>query len=111
MIRKYDPHIPASMPELRDRMTFMLLMSPKFIDNTGYFPEQNLDNSFYGLNEGLNRLRHRLGEELYQRLMKMSDEARVCFEADPEDKTGETRKGKSLILDMEELIRARASKP
>ena len=41
----------------------------------------------------------------------MSDEARVCFEADPEDKTGETRKGKSLILDMEELIRARASKP
>jgi hypothetical protein len=110
MARKYRRFIPQTLSELLDRMSFMLLYSPTFEDDTGYFPEQNLDNSFDSLNEGLSRLRRRLGEELYQKLAQMSDQARSCFEADPEDTTGETRKGKRLILAMEALIEARAVK-
>ena len=39
--------------------------------------------------------------------MALSDEMRACFEADPEDRTGETRKGQSLALDMRDVIVAR----
>jgi hypothetical protein len=48
-----------------------------------------------------------LGDELYRKLATMSDEIRACFEADPEETTGETRKGKDLLYDMEDLIKAK----
>jgi hypothetical protein len=107
MALKYRPHIPTSFGDLLDKMTFMLLCSPTFIDNSGYFPGQNVETSFYALNEGLRRLRPQLGEELFQRLMAMSDQMRAYFEADPEQTTGQARKGKDLVYDMEELIKAR----
>jgi hypothetical protein len=44
---------------------------------------------------------------LFQKLMAMSDQMRAYFEADPEEKTGEARKGKDLVYDMEELVEAR----
>ncbi len=100
-------HIPSSFGKLLDTMTFMLLCSPKFVDRTGYLPWQNLETSFYRFNEGLRRLRPQLGEALYQKLTAMSDQMRAYFEADPDEKTGETRKGKDLVYDMEELIKAR----
>jgi hypothetical protein len=37
----------------------------------------------------------------------MSDQIRAYFEADPDEKTGETRKGKDLVYDMEDLVKAR----
>jgi hypothetical protein len=109
--RPYRPHIDKSLGELLDTMTFMLLRSPKFRDQSGYFPEMNLDNSFYGLNESLRRLQPQpqLGDELYAKLAGMSDQMRAYFEADPDQTTGETRKGKDLVYDMEELIKARAA--
>jgi hypothetical protein len=107
MVRKYRPHIPESLGELMDQFTSMLLESPTFLDKSGYFPEQNLENSVGALTEGLGRLRPELGDDLYRKLVAMSDQMRDCFEADPEDKTGETRKGKRLVLEMEKLVEAR----
>lgn len=52
-------------------------------------------------------LRGQLGDELYRKLTTMSDESRACFEADPEEVTGETRKGQALLYEMEDLIRAK----
>ena len=40
--------------------------------------------------------RGKLGEALYLKLSAMSDRMRALFEADPEDKTGETRKGRAI---------------
>jgi len=37
----------------------------------------------------------------------MSDEMRAFFEADPEDKTDDSIKGRQILLDMEELITKR----
>ena len=90
-----------------DKLTVMLLCSPRFIDTSGYFPEQNLQTRVDALDQGLGRLRAKLGEDLYRKLTEMSDQMRACFEADPEDNTGETRKGKRLVLEMEDLVEAR----
>jgi hypothetical protein len=83
----------------------MLLSAPKFIDKTGYFPYRNLDYVFRQLHEGLSHNRRTLGEERYQDLMRMSDETRALFEADPEDKTGDTLKGCKIIHEMEDILK------
>jgi hypothetical protein len=89
-------------------LTVILLCSPRFEDPTGGFqPWHSLELRFYTLNEGLQDLRGQLGEELYQKLSAMSDQIRAYFEADPDEKTGETRKGKDLVYDMEDLVKAR----
>ncbi len=83
----------------------MLSSAPKFLDKTGYFPYQNLDYVFRQLNEGLSVNRPTLGDERYHELVRMSDRMRSLFEADPEDKTGETLKGCKIIHDMEDILR------
>jgi len=88
----------------------MMLDSPTFIDKTGYFPGRNLEIAFYELNEGLKLLRRRLGEERYLRLRAMSDRMRAHFEADPDDKTGDSLKGREIIHEMEDLLKLRAGK-
>jgi hypothetical protein len=37
--------------------------------------------------------------------MRMSDQMRALFEADPEDKTGDTLKGCKIIHAMEDILR------
>jgi hypothetical protein len=97
MVRPYKPHIPKGVSEIMDQLGFMMLKSPTFIDKTGYFPDRNLETVFYALNEGLRLMRGKLGEERYVKLMEMSDRMRAHFEADPEDKTDETLKGRAII--------------
>jgi hypothetical protein len=84
----------------------MMLGSPTFIDKTGYFSEQNIETEFFALNEGLKAMRKRFGEQNYQRLAELSARMRAHFEADPEDKTGETSKGRQCIVEMESILHA-----
>ena len=98
-------HVAQNIPELLDLTTSMLLGAPKFLDKTGYFPYMNLDYVFRELYKGLDHNRQTLGEERYQELMRMSDRMRACFEADPEDKTGETLKGCKIIHEMEGILK------
>jgi hypothetical protein len=83
----------------------MLVSAPKFLDKTGWLPFLNLDYVFQQLDEGLSHNRRTLGEERYHELMRMSDRMRALFEADPEDKTGETMKGCKIIHEMEDMLR------
>jgi len=83
----------------------MMLLFPTFKDLTGYFPGRNIDNTFYELNEGLKLLQPKLGEELYLKLRGMSDRMRAHFEADPECKTGDARKGRDLLLEMMDQLK------
>ena len=89
----------------------MLLASPKFEPDLAYFPYVTIDTEFEALEAGINLLRPQLGEELYSNLIDMSSQAKQLFEADPDDKTGDTKKGQEIILAMldmvEELIRVR----
>ena len=92
------------MGEVIEMLGMMMLSSPTFMDKSGYFPEQNLDTVFQALNEGLRLIKGKLGEERYRTLTDMSDRMRALFEADPDDKTGETRAGQMLILEMEDIL-------
>ena len=82
----------------------MLSSAPNFKDKTGYLPFLNLDYVFRQLSEGLSHNRSTLREERYHELVGMSDQMRAYFEADPEDKTGETAKGCKIILEMEDIL-------
>lgn len=104
MPRPYSPYIPQGKSELMDKLAFIMLSSPTFVDETGYFPDRSIDTTFFALNEGLRLIRKRLGEEKYAALVDLSARMRAHFEADPEDETGETIKGRELIHDMEDLL-------
>ena len=97
--------VPKNALEILEILSSMLVSAPKFLDKTGYFPYRNLDYVFRQLNEGLNFNRLTLGEARYQELTGMSDRMRALFEADPEDKTGETAMGCKIILEMEDIVR------
>ncbi len=98
-------YVPQNVLDLSDFLTSMLLSAPKFLDKTGYFPYQNLDYVFLQLNEALNHNRATLGEERYHELVRMSDRMRALFEADPEDKTGQTLEGCKIIHEMEDILK------
>lgn len=98
-------HVAQNIQELLELLTSMLLSSPKFTDKTGYMPFLNLDYVFRELHEGLASNRQTLGEERYHELIRLSDRMRTHFEADPENKTGETRQGRDIIHDMEDILR------
>jgi hypothetical protein len=110
---KYEGYIPEEETELYDKLGAMLLSSPKFVGDPVYFPYLTIHTEFKTLDAGINLLRPQLGEELHSNLITMSAEAKRLFEADPDDKTGDTEKGQKIILDMldlvEELIRQRDS--
>jgi hypothetical protein len=101
---QYKPYIPQDVGEVMDQLGSMMLDSPRFIDSTGYLPGQNIDTAFLELNEGLQMIRGELGEELYLKLREMSDRMRAHFEADPENKTDETLKGRAIISQMMNVI-------
>ena len=91
--------------EIMDQLGFMMLKSPKFIDKTGYFPQQNIDTVFLQLNEGLQLIRGKLGEDLYLKLMNMSDQMRAHFEADLGDARIEAPQLHAQCLDERDVQR------
>lgn len=98
-------HVPQNVPDLLDLLASMLLSAPKFKDKTGYLPFLNLDFVFRELHAGLSHNRQTLGEQRYDQLIQMSDRMRALFEADPDDKTGETLQGCKVIHEMEDILR------
>ncbi len=88
-----------------DMLGSMMLSSPTFEDDSGYFPEQNINTVFFSLNEGLKMVRKKLGEDRYSALLSLSDQMRIHFEADAEDKSGDTLAGRELILEMEDILK------
>lgn len=84
----------------------MVLAAPTFIDKSGYFPGQTIEKVFFGLNESLKRIRNKVGDERYLQLADISCRMRAHFEADPENKTDDTIKGRELIEDMRDLLKA-----
>ena len=98
-------YVPENIQELLEFVVSMQLSAPKFFDRTGYFPFLNLDYVFQQLRQGLALNRQTLGEERYNELTRMSDQMRALFEADPEDKTGETLEGCKVIHKMEDILR------
>jgi hypothetical protein len=101
-------YIPETVGDVDDLIGSMLLGSPKFIDRTGYLPHLNLETTFRQLDEGLQRVKAELGADLFQKLAAMSEQMRPLFEADPDEETGQAREGQKILLEMSDLVEARA---
>jgi hypothetical protein len=110
MFPPYRPYVPKDINEIKDFLSRMMLSSPTFVDKTGYFPGRNLETTFSELDAGLRLNRNDLGEERYLKLMEMSARMRAHFEADPEDKTDDSLKGRAIILEMRDLLKQKARK-
>jgi hypothetical protein len=106
MFRNYRPYIPKAVGELIDLFGSVVLSAPTFEDTTGYFPGKNIDTEFLAMYEGLKNVKSKIGEDNYQALLAMTGQMRAYFDADPEDKTGDTTKGMQLALDMIEILEA-----
>ena len=105
MYRNPDPYIPRSTEEIRDFLSSMMLNAPTFVDPTGFFYERNLESEFFALSEGLESIRSGIGDESYFKLAELTSRMRAHFEADPEDKTGETTQGRECIREMLAILR------
>jgi hypothetical protein len=110
-MRPSKPYVPKDIGEIMDLLGRMTVKSPTFVDKRGRFPDDNIDTVFRELNDGLGVVRAKLGEERYLKLREMSDRMRAHFEADPEDATGDSVKGRDIIFEMEDLLMQRARKP
>ena len=106
---QHKPYVPQSIGELLDCLAHIMLNSPTFKDETGYLPRENIDTTFFSLNEGLLAVRKKLGDERYATLRALSDKMRALFEADPDDKTGDTHAGRMLIHEMRDILTSRNS--
>ena len=111
MMPQFEPYIPKNVNEVIEALAAMMLSSPKFRDRTGYFPQMNIEAAFSELNEGLLAVRGKLGEARYLELRRMSDRMRALFHADPEDKTGDSRAGRAIILEMMEMLKDESGSP
>jgi hypothetical protein len=107
MPRKYEHHVAESLGELADQTSWLRMSAPKFDFMRLWFPHEAIDTAFDAFNKGIQKHRSQLGESLFQRLVQMSSDMRACFEADPEDNTGETSRGRLLAADAEALLDAR----
>jgi hypothetical protein len=104
MIPSRAPHTPQDVEEIIDLLGMMMLYSPTFIDQSGFFSGRNVETVFHALNEGLRLVDRDSNEVVYRELRAMSDRMRTHFEADPENKTDDTLKGRALIREMTDLL-------
>ncbi|WP_213979044.1 hypothetical protein [Sphingomonas sp. dw_22] len=107
MTRSYhnpNPYIPASLSEIYDLLGAMFLWAPTFIDESGVFPERNLESEFHVLVESFGVVRKKLGEERYAKLVDLAAQAKALFADDPEDTNGKTDQGREVLLAIEAVI-------
>jgi len=105
-----NPYIPASLSEIYDMLGSMILWAPAFTDESGYFPDKNINTEFHALTEGFGKVRKKLGEERYAQLIALAAQAKALFADDPDDDNGKTDQGRALLFEIEELIQAARSR-
>jgi hypothetical protein len=110
-VRPYKPYISQTIGELNDKLGWMMLNAPTFKDRTGYFPDRSIDTAFQGLNDSLDNLRRKLGEERHAKMREMSDQTRALFESDPESSNGGSKAGRMIIHEMELMLRRKRAVP
>jgi hypothetical protein len=94
------------MGEVRDYVGSMVLGAPRFIHKSGFFPDHDIHTEFFAITEGFKTIRRRLGEDNYQRAVALLERAKALFEADPDDRTGDTAKGLECLFEIEDMLKA-----
>ena len=105
-----EPYIPASLSEIYDLLASLVGGAPTFIDESGVFPERNIDSEFHVLTEGFGKVRKKVGEERYAALMQLAAQAKALFSEDQAEDNGKTMQGIALLYEIEDIIQSVRSK-
>ena len=97
-------YIPASLGEIYDLLGAMILDAPTFTDDSGEFPERNIDTVFRQLTESFGIARKKLGEERYATLIGTAERAKALFLGDPNVDNGKTDQGRELLFEIEDIV-------
>jgi len=103
-MRPYKPYIPQTPGEVWDLLGSMVLGAPRFVDNSGYFPDRNIDTEFEALTGGFEAIGKRLGEARYGKLMELAQQAKALFAETAEDDLDRIRAGCGLLFEMEDIL-------
>lgn len=109
MSKNFEPLVPRDILELMDHLSMMLVKAPRFALASS--PPLSIEQVFFELNAGLTNIREVVGDDSYATLAELSERAKVLFETDPDDTSGDTRAGRQLILQMWEHLRPFAERP
>jgi hypothetical protein len=104
MAKSFISYVPNDVESLRDLIASLVLGAPKCTSATGYFPEVNIDSEFTALAGGLSALREALGQERYDILVGMADQAKALFVAAPDAEADEVWAGRNLLLEMDDML-------
>ena len=99
-----QPDHPQSIGEIMDELAWMMIYAPELKDDSGFFPDWNIETRFESLNLGIEHVRNRIGESRFQLLASLSERMRKHFEANTDE---DTVAGRELIHEMEEILRGR----
>ena len=106
MLRPYKPNVPQSTSEIWDLLGWMAIYNPKFVEPPGpYKSYETIETTFFALKAAFEVVRKKLGEERFHILMDMADRMRALFEADHDNVTGDSDKGRELLWQMEDVLR------
>ncbi|WHU03155.1 hypothetical protein [Sphingomonas sp. NIBR02145] len=94
------------MSEIYDLLGSMVLDAPTFIDQSGSFPDRNVESRFHQLAGGFELVKAKLGETRYASLVELAAQAKALFADDPEDTNGKTDQGRALLFEIEDIIQA-----
>ena len=100
-----EPYVPETLSEINDFLAGLIGGAPTFVDDTGFFPNRNIDTQFAVLIAAFGKVRGKLGEERYAKLIDLSARTKALFLADPNDDNGKTLEGCKLIWEIEDIIR------
>ena len=85
-----EPYVPETLSEINDFLAGLIGGAPTFVDDTGFFPNRNIDTQFAVLIAAFGKVRGKLGEERYAKLIDLSARTKALFLADPNDDNGWT---------------------
>jgi hypothetical protein len=100
-----DPYIPLTLSEISDQLISMVFSAPTFVDPLGNFPEREINQEFFTLQAGLDRVRSKLGEERYSAAVDLATRAKALFVADQEDTNGKTDEGREMLFQIDDILK------
>jgi hypothetical protein len=89
-----------------DQVVPMMGDAPKFADDSGYFPEQNIDTEFRALIEGFGNVRDKIGEEQYAKAIDIAARMKALFLEAADEDDPKTMEGILLIHELIDIIDA-----
>jgi hypothetical protein len=97
-----EPYVPASLSEIYDFLASMIFGAPRY--DRHWAGEQGLEYEFKKLALAFERVRNRLGDERYEKVMDLAHRAKALIAEDQDETNGKTNEGRELLFEIEDVI-------